>query len=178
MEAKTKEATCVYLVRKTENKWEVMMADQQAKIVGTKGYGGKIKPGQSATQNVVEETREETGGVPELRLNKNEEGGIEILLDGLSHMGTIDFYNGTEAEVPFRQPSFTVHFFTCSTFSGKPVDTIEMQNHQWYPIDNLPFDKMIIGDELILKPIFEGRTITGWMRRTADLSTIIDYEID
>lgn len=173
-----KEATCVYLVRRGDGKSEVLMADQQAIIIGTKGYGRKIKSGQSSTQNVVDETWEETGGVPELRVNKGEEGGIKILLDGLRHMGIMDFYNGPESEVPFGEPSFTVHFFTCSTFTGKPVDTIEMKNHQWYKIDDLPFSKMIIGDELILKPIFQGHTIVGWMRRTLDLSTIIDYEID
>ncbi len=175
---KTKEATCVYLTRRVEGKGEVLMGDQQRIIVGTKGYGGKIKPGQTATQNIVEETGEETGKVKEFRINKNEEGGIDISLDGLHHVGTIDFYNGTETEIPFGKPSFRVHFFICSTFSGKPIDTIEMRNHQWYPIDNLPFEKMIIGDELILKPIFQGQTVVGWMRRTSDLSTLIDYEIE
>jgi len=38
-----KEATCVYLIKPGF----VLMADQQAKIVGTKGYGGKIKSGQT-----------------------------------------------------------------------------------------------------------------------------------
>ena len=170
-----KEATCVYLVRFPR---EVLMADQQAKIVGTKGYGGKITLGQTATQNVIEETWQETGGVPELRINKDEEGGIKISMDGLHHMGIIEFYNGTEGEVPFGEPSFVVHFFICSTFSGKTIDTIEMQNHQWYQIDNLPIEKMIVGDELIIKPILSGQTVNGWMRRTSDLKTIIDYEID
>lgn len=175
-----KEATCVYLFRKVEGKGEVLLADQQRGIVRNKkkGYGGKIEQGQSKTENVIEETWGETGGIKELRISKNEEGGIKITTHGLHYVGMVDFYNGTEAEVPFGDPSFRVHFFTCSNFSGTPIDTIEMQNHQWYPVNNPPWDKMVIGDDIFLKPIFNGQTSVGWMRRTSDLSKVIDYQID
>jgi len=159
-------ATCVYII---ENGY-VQMANQQKAIIGFKGYGGKIKPGQTLRQNVVEEVWEETGGVPSLRLNPDEEGGIHLREEWLQPIGLIDFYNGTEEEVPFGDPSFRVYFFLCKRKLGKAVDTLEMRDHQLFNVHYPPIDRMVKGDEVFVPKILLNIPVTGWIRRNEDWS--------
>jgi 8-oxo-dGTP pyrophosphatase MutT (NUDIX family) len=159
-------ATCVYIIQGAY----AQMANQQKTIIGFKGYGGKVKPGQTLRQNLVEEVWEETGGVPELRVDPEEEGGIHLREEWLTPIGSIDFYNGPEEEVPFEDPSFRVYFFLSKQKLGKAVDTIEMKDHQLFSIHHPPIDRMVKGDEVFVPKILLGIPVTGWIRRNADWS--------
>jgi hypothetical protein len=168
-------ATCIYLLHSDDR--YVQMAQQQRTILGFKGYGGKVKPGQSIKGNAVEELWEETGGIPELRLNKEKEGGIFTREELLIPVGFIDFYNGLS--VPFGDPSFRVHFFICRRFAGHAVDTVEMQNHQLFSVSGLySLTKMVKGDELIIPQMLTGQCIKGDVRRTEDWSRIVEVNLE
>jgi len=94
----------------------------------------------------------------------------------LQFVGTIDFYNGDESEVPFGIPSWRVHFFLCTTFEGTPINTIEMQNHNWYEIDNLPAT-LVAGDDIFISKMLKGQMVNAWIRRSSDFSKVLDYKI-
>lgn len=168
-----KEATCTYLLKDGY----VQMAQQISTIVGLKGYGGKIKQ-QTPRQNAVEEIWEETGGVPELRTHLETFGGIYIREEWLHPVGLVDFYNGTESEAPFGDPSFRVYFFICEQWLGKAVDTVEMHSHQLFNINCLPFDRMVPGDHLFIPPMLTGVCTTGFVRRKKDFSKILQTDLE
>lgn len=150
-------ATCVYLVRDGY----VLMGNQQKTILGFKGYGGKVKFGQTISQNVVEELWEETGGVPSLRVNKDEEGGIIIREEWLEKVAIIRFFNNHTLDKPLRRPSFIVNFFICRKFFGNPIDTVEMKDHQLFNINHLPIEKMVKGDDEFVLQILNGKFLKG-----------------
>lgn len=170
-----KRATCVYFIDRATKK--VLMADQQFKIVGTKGYGGKIEEGQTPQESTKDEVDQESGKIKEFRINPEEEGGIEFNTADLEPVGVIDFYNGPEDQVPFGDPSFRVLFYVCEKFSGKAIDTVEMQNPQMYDLDHLP-NTLVPGDELFIDDFLNKRYKKGFVRRSADWKEILEYKLD
>lgn len=169
-----KTATCIYFIKDNA----VLMAEQQYKIIGLKGYGGGPEDGETLLECALREIREETGCVKNKRLNPDEEGGISVLSKDLITMGVIDFYNGTAEEVPFGDPSFRVIFYRCDKFSGHAISTLEMMNPDFYDIHNLPFSEMIPGDDLFLTDMFNGFIVTGYIRRTKDFKNILDKKLE
>ncbi|MEO5645856.1 MAG: NUDIX domain-containing protein [Candidatus Paceibacterota bacterium] len=157
-----KKATLVHFINKETN--EVLLADQQFKIVGLKGFGGKIEEGESALASTTREVTEETGGI-----TFDEKDLIPV--------GLIDFYNGPEEDKVFGDPSFRVLFYNCYLFKGEAVSTAEMQDPQFYEIDNLPIERLIPGDDLFIHEILKGNPTKGWIRRTADFAMVINAEI-
>lgn len=171
----TKLMTCTYFVKGKR----VLMADQQNKIIGRKGYGGAVVTGETWRECCNREVLEETGAEPALRIHPLVSGGIYFEENDLIPFALITFYNGDDTEVPFGSPSCIVHFSRCTTFRGTPVNTIEMKNHRYHWINRLPKKKMISGDSLFITPeTLTGKTCKmGWIRHTADLKQVIDYNI-
>ncbi len=158
-----KRATAVHFINKSLN--SVLLAYQQRKIVGLKGYGGKIEEGESAIESVVREIPEETGG---------------IIFDpkDLVPVGLIDFYNGSEAEVPFGDPSFRVLFYNCYVFSGFAISTSEMKDPWFYLFEGIPIEDLVKGDELFLFKLLRADFTKGYIRRTSDFKTVIDFHFE
>lgn len=169
----TKTATCTYFIRDGK----VLLAKQIEKVIGRKGYGGKIKPGQSIRGNAIEETAEESGGKKEFRVDPDQEGGIVFKEEDLEPIAFIDFYNGDETEVPYGTPSFKVYFFLCLKFSGEAIDTKEMIDPQYYALDDLPIDELVKGDELFVPQMLEGIPLSGHIRRTSDWSKVLENTV-
>lgn len=176
-----KEATLVHVVKGDYT----LKAWQLNKIIGPKAYGGIVELGQTVKENALEEVKQETGHYKEFRLNKNESGGIIIKPEDLRLGGRIDFYNGTEEEVPFGSPSIRVYCFVVTKFSGVPINTIEMIHHRWVNFRD-PYVPGIMGDELFIKDLLTGWRPFGWIRRmvkrypngTLKFEKIISHEID
>lgn len=150
------ETTLIHLIRNNNGRLETLMADQVRVIVGTKGYGGKIEPGQSINDNISDELDKESGG-------------MIVLPENIKLIGVVDFYNDKiDKTVPFGSPSVRMHCVVAHVFGGTPTDTSEMKNPTWYPIDNLPFEKMILGDDLFLPYLLREQPFTGWIRRLVE----------
>ncbi len=160
-----KKASCVYCIDAARNK--VLMAEQQYKIIGLKGYGGGFDPERG------DKTMEDCAG-----RELDEEGCIPIKKEKLELVGRMAFYNGPVEEVPDGEPSFEVWFYRYFDFLGTAVSTDEMKNPDWYDIDNLPIEEMIVGDDLFIPQILRGELIKGWIRRTKDLKQVIDYHLE
>jgi len=168
-------ATCVHFIDPVTQ--SVLLAYQQAKIIGRKGYGGTMKENEGSLACTAREVSEETGGIKEFRINPDQEGGIIFDIADLVPVALIDFYNGPEDEVEFGDPTFRVLFYNCYKFSGHAIDTVEMRDPWFYPINNLPID-LVPGDLVFLPDILQGKMLTGWIRRTKDFKTILDSQIE
>jgi hypothetical protein len=154
-----KRATATHFINKSLN--SVLLAYQQKKVIGLKGYGGKIEEGETPQDSVTREVFEEAGG------------GIIFDPADLVPVGLIDFYNGTEEEVPLGNPSFRVLFYNCYKFRGNAVSTEEMKDPWFYLFDSIPIEELVKGDELFLLSLLREELTKGWIRRTTDFRTVL-----
>lgn len=164
-------ATLVYIV----DDGEVLMA-RKTRGVGSGryfGYGGKKKWWQSLKGCATIETWEESGGVKKKRLKPTESGGIKIRKRDLEPMALVDFYNGED--VPFDNPSFRVMCYRCRRFKGNPIDTVEMTNAKWLPVEQIPFGTpdMKEGDELFVPEIISGIPVRVKIRFSKETKKVI-----
>lgn len=166
-------ATCTYLIRGDK----VLMAFQQSTIIGLKGYGGKKEfPWLTLPGSAVDEIAEETGWKDPI--DPTNKKWITVQPEDLEPTALIDFYNGPKDKVPDGDPSFRVLFYRCFTFSGEAVSTKEMMDPGWYDIDNLPYEKLVHGDELFIDRFLSGANFRMKIRRTEDFRSIVSYSME
>ncbi len=106
---------------------KVLLGEKKRGEIGTgtlNGPGGKCEGDETPEECVLRETREELGiGLDPSRLEK---------------LGIIQFYAGADKD-------FQVHLFRTDSFSGELRETADMIPG-WYPIDDLPLDRMLESD--------------------------------
>lgn len=105
----------------------VLLGEKKKGEIGTGvlcGPGGKRDEGETLSECLIRETREE----------------LEVELDptSLEEVARIDFY--AAGEIDFR-----VHVYRARILSGELHETADMVP-AWYPIDQLPFDRMYDAD--------------------------------
>jgi hypothetical protein len=175
--SKTLKATVVHVINKNN---ETLMGDH--KKSGTlRGYGGMMEYGETWQECTCREMDDESGKKKENRINPEEEGGITIYPDKLIPVALIDYYNGDETEVPFGTPSIQVLFCITREFSGKAIQTLEMDNPYWYPFGRghmLPFGKMAAGDNLLLDKVLADMKIKGHVRRNKEKTKVLKWKLD
>jgi hypothetical protein len=173
-----KKATLVYIVDDDE----VLMAKKVRKI-GTGfffGYGGKKNWWETAKGSAIREVWSESGGKKNNRCVPSESGGIKIQKKDLEPFALIDFYNGNEVEVPFGDPSFRVICYRVKRFIGKAIDTMEMRDATWFPVDEVPYDDPRImkpGDELFVPKVIKGIPVKGWIRFNKKTNALIAHDV-
>ncbi|MFM2357801.1 MAG: hypothetical protein RJA61_538 [Candidatus Parcubacteria bacterium] len=109
------------------------------------GYGGGIEEGETPT----------TGALRELR----EECGVEALESNLQKIALCHFRNQTLQGEIFV---CTVHVFLVSKWVGTPSETDEMGKPQWFPIESLPLEKLMLADPYWLPQVLKGEKIEVW----------------
>ena len=162
-----KKATLIYMIERQIN--EVWMAKKTRKIgVGYYfGYGGKIEPGQTAIESIIEETREETGG-------------IELNPQYIEAIVLIDFYKG---DTKSEEPTFRVICYRIGNFEGIPISTEEMEEPDLFKVSDLTYEKMKSdkrfkpGDELFVPQIIRGEHTKGWIWFSEDSKEVLDYKL-
>lgn len=158
-------ATIVYIIDPETN--EVLMAKKVRKVgIGCWfGYGGKIDETETASECIIRETREESDGV------------IHLVEEKLELVAQIDFYKGKDMAPEVDEPIFSTfcyRIFQNKLDVGTPLTTEEMANPTWFPVDNLPWSEMKVGDELFVPHILAGTPVKGWIHFSTDSKEIIE----
>ncbi len=154
-------ATLIYLVDPDDCKnRRVIMAIKERKVGQGCwfGYGGKMKPGETADDCIRRELKEESRGVVVEEKN-------------LERVALIDFYNG--ADRPTGNPTFRVLAYRASTWQGIPRESVEMKSPKSHRVNNLPWKYMKPGDELFVMQVIMGNPIKGWIRFSDDEARIV-----
>ncbi len=116
------------------------------------GPGGKIDPGETAREAAIRETHEETGVDPR---GVREAGEMRF-----------DFVDGMRMHVTI---------FRADGYEGEPTVTDEAIP-EWFPVDEIPFDRMWADDELWFPHLLADQRFTGWS--TFDGETLLDARIE
>lgn len=101
------------------------------------GPGGKIEPGETPRECARREVHEEVG----------------LSVDSLTDAGAVEFYLDDE-------PVMFVHLFRTTEFSGTPRESPEARP-RWFPVDDLPLDRMWEDDRLWLPDLLAGERVRG-----------------
>ena len=102
------------------------------------GFGGRLENGESPLESAMRETREKVG----------------ITMVNPTRMGEILF------QFPTEEPDHRVHFFRAFRYTGSPTESDKMQP-RWFPIGDIPYDRMLSGDKYWLPFLLEGKFFNG-----------------
>lgn len=150
-----KEATLALIVR---NGSVLLGEKKKGAEIGSgtlNGPGGKIHKGETPEECVIRETWEEVG--------------IDLLPSSLERVAVITFFAGDV-------PDFLVHIYRIEIADADPKETAEMYLPQWYPLDDLPLDRMLDSDKEWFARATRGDKFTAEVRyreRAKDFERIV-----
>ena len=121
------------------------------------GIGGKLEPNELPEDGIIREVEEEVG--------------LVIPKSNLQAAGHITF------RFPFME-SFNhfVHVFVATAWEGQPIETDEMLPG-WFPINEIPFERMWQDDAYWLPIVLNGKRIDADFTFGRDNETVIDWVI-
>ncbi|ANJ27519.1 8-oxo-dGTP diphosphatase [Agromyces aureus] len=148
---------CVcYLLREHDGRTEVLLGRKRHGLgVGRfVGPGGKLEPGESATEAAVREVLEETG--------------IRVAASDLEPRGLLTYH------FPHREAwSQESSVFVARRWSGEPAASDELEP-EWFALDAVPYARMWDDARFWLPGVLDG----GAVRRTfvfgADLASVVE----
>lgn len=119
------------------------------------GFGGKVRPGETPVRTIV-----------------REEAGVIVSPDTLRSAGSVTF------TFPFK-PAFDhhVHVFVASAWEGEVRESAEMAP-AWFPIDEIPYDRMWDDDHYWLPLVLAGKRIRAEFSFAADNETVASWAIE
>jgi len=150
------ETTLCYLIK--EDQVLLAMKKRGFGVGKYNGIGGKVKKKESLEKTLVREISEEIGIKP----------------ISFKRVAVLDFLF---PEVPEDKDwNQRVNVFLIKKWEGRPEETEEVKP-EWFPIDDLPFDKMWVDDKIWLARALAGETLKGEFIFAADQKTILKYTI-
>lgn len=121
------------------------------------GAGGKVEPGETTREAAIRETFEEVG----IRVKSCEKVGQVVFRD-------LYFKGEPETDV--------MHVYLSEDFEGEPIETDEIKP-EWYPITNLPYNKMWGDDEHWMPEVLRGNKIDAYFHFNEN-NTFTDFRVD
>lgn len=121
------------------------------------GYGGKVESDQSMLESCVEEF--------------DQEAGIRLQEKDFEKVGIMDFYKHYDNN---SADLLRCEIFVVRNLEPELKETEEMANPTWFPISKIPFEKMIIGDDLWIGRILSGEKLLGEIHFNQDMTKIIE----
>lgn len=124
---------------------EILLAQKKKGFGGGKwnGYGGGLEDGETILQAACREVKEESGAL--------------IDSGDLQKRAEIEFYFGDDLRI-------YCHVFIAKHWQGKPTESEEMGEPQWFKIENFPYDEMWAADAKWIPEIVKGRSIKAVVR--------------
>jgi 8-oxo-dGTP diphosphatase len=121
------------------------------------GLGGHVEPGESPAEAAAREVKEESG--------------LHVPVDALTELAHVTFL------FPVR-PSWDmdVVVFAAAAWSGVPAESQEIKP-QWFPVADLPFDRMWDDARHWLPRVLAGERLTATFRYAPDCDTVADAAI-
>lgn len=158
-----KKATIIYPID-----WKnrlVLLGEKQQKVAAgyLAGYGGKSEPkDRNFSHTSQREFFEETGE------------GIRAQEEDFVLCAVIDFDLGYSEKESFKMKVFvyTIDFEKCS---GNFSDSDEMKNHDWFPLHEMPYNKMLPDNQLFLPKILKGERFTGQIVSYDNIITLSEF---
>lgn len=98
------------------------------------------------------------------------EWGVTIDPDDMTKMAELKIFR------PGKQ-MILLHVCTIAQYEGELRSSDEMRAPSWFPIENLPIEHMIPGDEHWVYRMLKGEFLKGEIYRSLDLETLIDINI-
>lgn len=132
-----KNTTLLFLVKRSGNEIsEICLAMKKKGFGGGRwnGVGGHVEEGESIEGATIRETKEE----------------IDVVPGKISKVAELSF------SFP-HNPSWNqkVHTYICEEWEGEPAESEEM-NPEWFPVSEIPFDKMWPDDIFWLPKVIKG----------------------
>lgn len=121
------------------------------------GFGGKVE---------AQDLSIASGAVREIQ----EEAHVTVQVADLEPRGQLTF---TFAD---REGMLEVHVFLTTQFAGEPRESDEMRP-VWYPVEQIPYEKMWTDDQYWLPHVLAGKCIRGHFHFAGDESSILTQEL-
>lgn len=118
------------------------------------GFGGKLKSGETIEEAAIRECQEEAGITP-----------TSILPRAVLHF----YFEDSPEEIE-------VHVFLIEAFTGDVQESEEMCP-QWFPVSEIPYEKMWADDPYWLPQVLAGKRLSGrfWFQ---DIKTLLRHEVE
>ena len=148
---------CVcYLLREREGRVEVLLGRKKHGL--GEGYfvglGGKLEPGETATDAAVREVFEESG--------------VTVVAGDLDPRGLLTYH------FPHREAwSQESSVFVCRTWTGEPAPSDEL-DPEWFDLAAVPFGQMWDDARRWLPAVLAGGTVRRTFVFGSDLATVVE----
>lgn len=119
------------------------------------GYGGKVEGGESVLATACREFEEESG--------------VTVRPEDIELVGIVHFYQEDEY-------AFECHIFFAREWQGALRETDEMGVPEAFPLNAVPYDRMLTGDVLWLTPIIEGQKINATVIYKEGMGEVKNFE--
>jgi 8-oxo-dGTP diphosphatase len=121
------------------------------------GYGGKVDEGESVVEAALRELEEEAG--------------VKASPEHLDERAVIEFYE-------VDRPVFECHIFFVDQWEGEFHDAEKMALPEPFPIDNLPWERMLQGDKFWLERISAGERLKGRVIYKEGMKEVSEYNFE